>query len=116
MHATGLAPYYEHLCTELGWTPDQAKLTEMQGANLKQLEELDAKIKACTCIFGARHLPAGQLQMLALLHMRSHSAGQYNSQRSQWPGSGWLCAALWLRPDMNRSQPHVAASALCSWQ
>lgn len=43
--SNGLAPYYEHLCTELGWTPDQAKLTEMQGANLKQLEELDAKIK-----------------------------------------------------------------------
>lgn len=42
----GLAPFYEHLCTELGWTPDQAKLTEMQGANLKQLEELEAKIKA----------------------------------------------------------------------
>lgn len=41
-----LAPYYEHLCTELDWTPDQTKITEMQGANLKQLEELDAKIKA----------------------------------------------------------------------
>jgi hypothetical protein len=88
----------------------------MQGANLKQLEELDAKIKACTCIFGARHLPAGRLQMVALLHMRSDSAGQYNSQCSQGLGSDWLCAALWLHPDMNRSQPHVALLALCSWQ
>lgn len=46
----GLAPYYEHLCAELGWTPDQTKLTEMQGANLKQLEELDAKIKASAAL------------------------------------------------------------------
>lgn len=42
----GLAAFYEHLCTELGWTPDQAKLTEMQNKNAKQLEELEAKIKA----------------------------------------------------------------------
>lgn len=58
LHAAGLAPYYEHLCTELGWTPDQTKLTEMQGANLKQLEELDAKIKAS---LGKRSCPSGRL-------------------------------------------------------
>lgn len=43
--SNGLAAFYEHLCTELGWTPDQAKLTEMQNKNAKQLEELEAKIK-----------------------------------------------------------------------
>lgn len=47
----GLAPFYEHLCTDLGWTPDQAKLTEMQTANAKQLEELEAKIKASSSIY-----------------------------------------------------------------
>lgn len=60
LRAAGLAPYYEHLCTELGWTPDQAKLTEMQGANLKQLEELDAKIKASSSSMMHACLPFGQ--------------------------------------------------------
>jgi hypothetical protein len=41
----GLAPYYEHICGELGWELQQGKLQEMQASNAKQLEELAAKIK-----------------------------------------------------------------------
>jgi hypothetical protein len=43
----GLAPYYEHICGELGWDVKQDKLQEMQASNAKQLEELAAKIKVC---------------------------------------------------------------------
>jgi hypothetical protein len=42
---TGLLPYYEHLCAELGWAQDVAKVSEMQAANEQQLAELGAKIK-----------------------------------------------------------------------
>eukprot|EP00879_Flechtneria_rotunda_P004844 GHRR01005117.1.p1 GENE.GHRR01005117.1~~GHRR01005117.1.p1 ORF type:complete len:388 (+),score=142.07 GHRR01005117.1:202-1365(+) len=45
VYSNGLAPYYQHICTELGWQVDQAKLSEMQSRNQKQLEELDAKFK-----------------------------------------------------------------------
>eukprot|EP00882_Tetradesmus_deserticola_P026493 GHRQ01029237.1.p1 GENE.GHRQ01029237.1~~GHRQ01029237.1.p1 ORF type:complete len:370 (+),score=129.11 GHRQ01029237.1:250-1359(+) len=41
----GLAPYYEHICGELGWELQQSKLQEMQASNAKQLEDLAAKIK-----------------------------------------------------------------------
>ena len=39
-----MAPYYEHLCGQLGWPMDSAKLQAMQAANKQQLAELDAKI------------------------------------------------------------------------
>jgi hypothetical protein len=45
----GLAPYYEHICGELGWELQQGKLQEMQASNAKQLEELAAKIKVGAC-------------------------------------------------------------------
>eukprot|EP00878_Enallax_costatus_P019958 GHUV01021074.1.p1 GENE.GHUV01021074.1~~GHUV01021074.1.p1 ORF type:complete len:357 (+),score=103.98 GHUV01021074.1:261-1331(+) len=41
----GLAPYYEHICGELGWQIDQGKLSDMQSSNAKQLQELEDKIK-----------------------------------------------------------------------
>lgn len=41
----GLAPYYEHICGELGWQLDQSKLSDMQASNAKQLQELEDKIK-----------------------------------------------------------------------
>jgi hypothetical protein len=51
----GLAPYYEHICGELGWDVKQDKLQEMQASNAKQLEELAAKIKVCALIrFGTK--------------------------------------------------------------
>ncbi|GLC35455.1 hypothetical protein PLESTB_000205300 [Pleodorina starrii] len=40
-----LAPLYQHLCSELGWTLDSAKLAEMQAANTAKLAELDEKQK-----------------------------------------------------------------------
>lgn len=40
-----LAPIYEHLCSELGWQPDAARLAAMRAANATALEEHDAKIK-----------------------------------------------------------------------
>ena len=39
-----MAPYYEHVCAQLGWPVDAAKLQAMQAANKKQLEDLEAKI------------------------------------------------------------------------
>lgn len=40
-----LAPLYQHLCSELGWTLDSSKLAEMQAANTLKLAELDDKQK-----------------------------------------------------------------------
>ena len=40
-----LAPLYQYLCSELGWTLDSTKLAEMQAANAAKLTELDAKQK-----------------------------------------------------------------------
>ena len=40
-----LAPLYEHLCQEIGWTPDASQLQRMQSANQTKLQELDGKIK-----------------------------------------------------------------------
>ena len=40
-----LAPLYEHLCQEIGWSPDAAQLQRMQSANQEKLQELDGKIK-----------------------------------------------------------------------
>ena len=40
-----LAPLYEHLCQEIGWSPDAAQLQRMQSANQAKMEELDGKIK-----------------------------------------------------------------------
>jgi hypothetical protein len=41
----------------VGWTPDQTKLTEMQGANLKQLDELNAKTKVRQQVALTAHTP-----------------------------------------------------------
>ena len=40
-----LAPLYEHLCQEIGWSPDASQLQRMQSANQAKLEELEGKIK-----------------------------------------------------------------------
>ena len=40
-----MAPLYEHVCNELKWSVDNARLRQMKEENTKQLEELDSKIK-----------------------------------------------------------------------
>lgn len=40
-----MAPFYEHVCNELKWSVDNARLRQMKEENTKQLEELDSKIK-----------------------------------------------------------------------
>lgn len=40
-----MAPYYEQVCKDLGWTVDQTLLANMKAENAKTLEELDKKIK-----------------------------------------------------------------------
>lgn len=39
-----MAPLYEHVCKQLGWTPEAALLQSMQEHNAARLKELDAKI------------------------------------------------------------------------
>ncbi len=43
--AADLAPLYEHLCQEIGWSPDAVQLQRMQSANQAKLQELEGKIK-----------------------------------------------------------------------
>ena len=40
-----MAPLYEHVCNELKWSVDNARLRQMKEENTKQLEELNSKIK-----------------------------------------------------------------------
>lgn len=40
-----MAPLYEHVCNELKWSVDNARLRQMKEENTKELEELDSKIK-----------------------------------------------------------------------
>ena len=40
-----MAPLYEHVCKQLGWTVDAALLKSMQEHNAARLKELDAKIE-----------------------------------------------------------------------
>ena len=40
-----MAPFYEHVCNELKWSVDNARLRQMKEENTKQLEELNSKIK-----------------------------------------------------------------------
>ena len=42
--AADMAPLYEHVCKQLGWSPDVALLQSMQEHNAARLKELDAKI------------------------------------------------------------------------
>lgn len=44
-YATDLAPLYEHLCAELGWPVDHAKITAMKEKNQAKLKEFDEKAK-----------------------------------------------------------------------
>lgn len=43
--AADLAPLYEYLCEEIGWSPDATQLQRMQSANQANLQELEGKIK-----------------------------------------------------------------------
>lgn len=40
-----MAPWYEEICKELGWTVDKSLLDRMKEANRKKVEELDAAIE-----------------------------------------------------------------------
>ena len=40
-----MAPFYEHVCNELKWSVDNARLRQMKEENAKELEELDSRIK-----------------------------------------------------------------------
>lgn len=40
-----MAPLYEQVCAELGWTVDKAKFDAMTEVNEKTLKELEDKIK-----------------------------------------------------------------------
>lgn len=40
-----MAPYYEHVCGELGWPKDVQQLGRMREANAKKMAELDTKVK-----------------------------------------------------------------------
>ncbi|KAL3137087.1 hypothetical protein ABBQ32_006672 [Trebouxia sp. C0010 RCD-2024] len=42
--AENLAPLYEHICQEAGWSPDGSQLQRMQSANQTKLQELEGKI------------------------------------------------------------------------
>lgn len=39
-----MAPYYEYICQELGWTPDQTLLKTMQQNNEKRISEIEEQI------------------------------------------------------------------------
>lgn len=45
MRTADLAPLYEHICQETGWSPDTNQLQRMQSANKAKLQELESKIK-----------------------------------------------------------------------
>ena len=36
-----MAPFYEHVCNELKWPVDNARLRKMKEENTKEIEELD---------------------------------------------------------------------------
>ena len=40
-----MAPFYEHVCNELKWSVDNARLRQKKEERTKELEELDSKIK-----------------------------------------------------------------------
>ena len=40
-----MAPYYELVCADLGWSVDQALLEKMKDANLAKLKELDNAVE-----------------------------------------------------------------------
>ena len=47
-----MVPFYEHVCNELKWSVDNARLRQMKEENTKELEELDSKIKTLKKILG----------------------------------------------------------------
>lgn len=40
-----MAPFYEELCKDLGWSVDKTLLQKMKDANEKELKTLDEKIE-----------------------------------------------------------------------
>ncbi|XP_022212186.1 26S proteasome non-ATPase regulatory subunit 6 [Drosophila obscura] len=45
IRADNMAPWYEHICTELGWTADKDLLARMKENNRVEIEQLDASIE-----------------------------------------------------------------------
>jgi hypothetical protein len=66
-----MAPYYEHVCAQLGWQVDGARLQAMQAANKQQLEDLEAKITDAET--NAGETGAGQRQLQAGVYQSSSS-------------------------------------------
>lgn len=52
INLNNMAPFYKHVCTELKWPMDDKKFNEMEEANKKELESLEAKIKDAEENFG----------------------------------------------------------------
>lgn len=46
--ADSMAPYYRNVCQKFGWKLDVSLVAEMEAANTKKLEELEAKLKDAT--------------------------------------------------------------------
>ena len=92
-----LAPLYENLCQELGWTPDATQLKRMQTANQEKLQQLKVTTKDAdenlgeTEVKEALTAEADYLNRIGQLKHRHFPAlhQQCRHQRSHFGTLGW---------------------------
>ncbi|KAK9842849.1 hypothetical protein WJX74_003370 [Apatococcus lobatus] len=89
--AEKLAPFYLQVCQELGWPLDEARLAEMETANKKQLQELDAKVTDAKENLGDTEVKTALLakaDYLCKLGDREAAAAAYKDTEDKTTGSG----------------------------
>ena len=70
-----MAPFYEHICTQLGWSADATQLSSMKAAKQKQLEELDARVKDA-------EENLGETEVRDAMHAKAEYLGQIGDQEA----------------------------------
>ncbi len=86
-----LAPIYEHVCAQLGWPVDQAKLAAMREKNAEKLKELEEKILDAETNLGEQEVRDGLLakaEYLTKLGDKEAATKAFDATESKTAGFG----------------------------
>lgn len=89
--AEDLAPLYEYLCEEIGWSPDATQLQRMQSANQANLQELEGKIKDAEDNLGdteVKEALTAKADYLCRIGDRNAATEAYKKAEEKTAGSG----------------------------
>lgn len=81
---------YQHFCSQLGWTANEAKLDEMRAANEARLKELEAKIEECGQNEGdeeVRHAMLDKADYLCNIGDKERAWEAYDAVEKKSPGA-----------------------------